>query len=139
MNGLTTVMIDFDTSHLLFPALVAGVLGLLGLAILVRDRRRILAAGPYWRSIVGAMDKPRFVGTLVLTVVYFLAMVPIGYRFPNTGLGFLICSVPYVFLTGVLFLHERGARAMLPVLVTAVVAPTLVWWLFTELFFLTLP
>jgi hypothetical protein len=66
-------------------------------------------------------------------------MVPVGSIWPNTGLGFLICSIPYVFLTGALFLHHRGLRDLIPVAVTAIVAPTLVWWLFTDLFFLTLP
>lgn len=139
MGDLTRVTIDFDTSHLIFPTLIAVVLAILGLAILITNRRQIAGAGGYWRGILEGMDKPRFIGTVVLTVLYFLLMVPIGSIWPNTGLGFLLCSIPYVFLNGLLFLHHRSWRDLLPVAITAAVAPTLVWWLFTYLFFLTLP
>ena len=139
MRELTRVTIDFETSHLVFPTLIAIILAVLGLAILVTRRHEIAASGAYWHRTLGRMDKLRFFGTIALTIVYFSLMVPVGNVWPNTGLGFLICSIPYVLLTGVLFLHQRGARQLLPVIVTAVVAPTLVWWLFTDLFFLTLP
>lgn len=139
MGDLTRVTVDFETSHLIFPALIAIILLVLGLAILVVERRAIAGSGAHWRGIIDRMDKVRFLGTIVLTVIYFLLMVPVGDFWPNTGLGFLICSIPYVFLIGVLYLHRRGVRDMLPVAITALVAPTLVWWLFTDLFFLTLP
>ena len=139
MGDLTHVTVDFATSHLIFPTLVGIVLAILGLAILVTNRRQIAGSGAYWRGVMGGMDKVRFFGTIAITVIYFLLMVPVGNLWPNTGLGFLICSIPYVFLTGALFLHHRAPRDLLPVAITAIVAPTLVWWLFTYLFFLTLP
>lgn len=139
MSELTQVSVNFATSHLIFPMLVGGVLAILGIAILITNRREIAGAGAYWQGVMAAMDKPRFLGTIALTVAYFLLMVPVGDFWPNTGLGFLICSIPYVFLTGALFLHRRGPRDLLPVALAALIAPTLVWWLFTDLFFLTLP
>lgn len=139
MRDLTRVTIDFETSHLVFPTIIGIVLAILGVAILVTHRHEMAGAGVYWRRTFGRMDKVRFLGTIALTILYFSMMVPVGNVWPNTGLGFLICSIPFVLLTGLLFLHERGMRQVLPVLVTAVVAPTLVWWLFTDLFFLTLP
>ncbi|MER0236765.1 tripartite tricarboxylate transporter TctB family protein [Fulvimarina sp. MAC8] len=139
MGGLTQVNIDFSTSHLVFPIIIGSMLALMGLAILLRDRRRIAGAGRYWADLLGTMDKLRFFGTIVITVVYFMTMDPIGYQFPNTGLGFLITSIPYVFLVGVLYLHHRTARALVPIAIMALVAPVLVWWLFTNVFYLTLP
>lgn len=139
MGDLTRVTINFDTSHLIFPAIIGSILVMLGIAILITRRHAFAHAGRTWSGIMGRMDKVRFFGTIALTIVYFSLMVPIGYIWPNTGMGFLICSIPYVFLTGYLFLHRRGARDALPVAITAIVAPTLVWWLFTDLFFLTLP
>lgn len=139
MGDLTRVTVDFDRSHLIFPTLIGAVLLVLGLAILVSNRREIAGAGPYWRGILGRMDMPRFLGTVALTILYFSLMVPVGDVWPNTGLGFLLCSIPYVFLTGLLFCHHRGLRDVLPVALGAIVAPTLVWWLFTDLFYLTLP
>lgn len=139
MQELTQITVDFETSHLVFPRLVAVVLILLGVAVLVTRRREILASGAYWRGILHEMDKLRFLGTLALTVAYFSLMVPVGQFWPNTGLGFLLCSIPYVFLIGVLYLHDRQVRQFIPVCLTALLAPALVWWLFTDVFFLTLP
>lgn len=139
MGNWTHVTIDFETSHLVFPKLIGAILLALGLAILATRRRQILAMGGYWADILARMDRFRFCGTLVLTILYFTLMEPVGEIWPNTGLGFLACSIPYVLLTGVLFLHDRSFRAIVPVATTAAVAPPLVWWTFTRLFFMTLP
>ncbi|MFS4438178.1 tripartite tricarboxylate transporter TctB family protein [Paracoccaceae bacterium GXU_MW_L88] len=139
MGDLTRVTIDFETSHLVFPTLIGIVLAALGLAILITRRHRFAAAGGYWSEIMGRMDKTRFFGALALTLIYFIVMVPIGNIWPNIGLGFLISSIPYVFLTGVLFMHERTTRQLVLLLVIALAVPTLVWWLFTDIFYLTLP
>lgn len=139
MGGLTRVTIDFERSHLVFPTVIGTILLLLGAAILVTRRRQIMAAGQYWSGIFSGLDKLRFLGTLVLTVIYFMLMVPVGDIWPNTGMGFLLCSIPYVFLTGYLFLHDRSVRDVLPVVITAAVVPTVVWSTFTYLFFMTLP
>lgn len=139
MNGLTSVTIDFETSHLIFPILIAIVLGILGLAIVIRDRARIATVGGYWKSTFARMDRMRFFGTLVLVLLYFSLMIPVGDLWPNTGMGFLLCSIPFVFLSGLLYMHDRGWRHVLPLAVVALVAPTATWWLFTYPFFLTLP
>ena len=139
MADLLAVSIDFETSHLLFPKLIGSILALLGLAILITHRRAIAQSSAMWAQTFAGMDKLRFFGTLILTVIYFLLMVPVGDRWPNTGLGFLICSIPFVAAISILYMHERDARGLIPVLIVAVAAPTLVWWLFTYVFALTLP
>ncbi|OCX62250.1 hypothetical protein BFP70_14340 [Thioclava sp. SK-1] len=139
MGDLTRVTINFDTSHLLFPTLIGCVLGLLALAIVIRDRKSVLNAHRHWAQVMRATDKPRFFGTLALTILYFSLMVPVGDIWPNTGMGFLLCSIPFVALTGLLFMHDRSLKHALPMLIVSVVAPLIVWWLFTDLFYLTLP
>lgn len=139
MADLFKVSIDFQTSHLVFPTLIGTILLMLGAMIAVIHRRAILQSGIMWARTLGQMDKLRFLGTIVLTVAYFLLMVPVGDLWPNTGLGFLICSIPFVALTGLLYMHQRNIRSVIPVLIVSVVAPVLVWWLFTHVFALTLP
>ena len=139
MSDLLKVSINFETSHLIFPMLIGCVLLLLGLAILVTHRGAIAGSGAMWARTFANMDKPRFFGTLILTVIYFLLMVPVGDRWPNTGLGFLLTSIPFVAAISILYMHERDARSLIPVLIVAIAAPTLVWWLFTYVFALTLP
>ncbi|MCS6758014.1 MAG: hypothetical protein MO852_02085 [Candidatus Devosia euplotis] len=104
MGDLTGVTVDFPTSRLIFPTLIGIVLLILGLAILVTRRRDVLASGAVWRQTFAEMDKLRFFGTLALTITYFSLMVSVGDVWPNTGLGFLLCSIPFVALTGLLFM-----------------------------------
>lgn len=139
MDSLTAVSVDFDTSHLIFPRLIGGMLLLLGAAILLRRRRALAGAGAFWADWARRCDKPRFFGAIGLTLAYFLLMVPVGDLWPNTGMGFLLCSIPFVFLSGLLFMHDRAARPVATLLAVALIAPGAVWWLFTDLFFLTLP
>lgn len=139
MGELAKVTIDFQSSHLLFPIIIGCVLAVLGLAIFIRERSRIATSGSHWRRIFTQMDKLRFFGTLALTLAYFSLMVPVGNFWPNTGLGFLFCSIPFVFLAGLLFMHLHTVRSVLVLATVAVLVPSLIWWLFTEVFFLTLP
>ena len=139
MGGLTRVTIDFSTSHLVFPAIIGAVLLLLGLAIIVTRRHQIAGSGGYWSGVLAATDKPRFFGTIALTLVYFLLMVPVGDFWPNTGMGFLLCSVPFLALIGYLFLRERSGAPLIALAIVSIVAPLLVWWIFSQVFFLTLP
>lgn len=139
MGGLTKVEIDFATSHLIFPTLIGIILLILGVMLLIIRRREVLGAGTMWRDTFERMDKMRFFGALLLTVLYFVLMVPVGELWPNTGMGFLLCSIPFVALTGILFTHDRRLSKLVPMLIVAVIAPLLTWWLLSEIFFLTLP
>lgn len=139
MGNFTHVHINFATSQLVFPTIIGCLLGILGVAILITRRRSILASGTYWRDIAHNMDKSRFFGCILLTLVYFSVMEPVGSIWPNTGMGFLVPSIPFIFLCGLLFLHERGWRQLWPLALMALLAPTLVWWVFNDLFALTLP
>lgn len=139
LSSILNPQVDFDTSHLVFPTIVSIVLGLLGLAIVIRDRKAIMQSGAFWVKTFRFIDKSRFFGTLALTVIYFTLMVPIGDIWPNTGYGFLICSIPFVFFTGLLYMHKYRKRDVIIMAVIAAVAPTLVWWLFSNVFYLTLP
>jgi len=131
--------IDFDMSHLIFPAIISIVLVLFGLAIIIRDRKSIMQSVAFWKKTFGNMNKLRFFGTLVATVIYFTLMQAVGDIWPNTGYGFLICSMPFVFATGLLYMGRYRQVPVLIMSVISIVAPTLVWWLFSDVFFLTLP
>jgi len=139
MGELTRVDIDFATSHLVFPTVIGCMLLVLGFAIAVIHRQNILGSGAMWRATFAEMDKPRFLGALALTIAYFSLMVPVGDIWPNTGMGFLICSIPFLLMSGLLFMRDRSLRQVVPLAIVAALAPTLVWWLFSEVFFLTLP
>ena len=140
LTDLPRVTIDFDRSHVVFPTLVAVLLGLLLVAVLVARRRDVAAAlGGGIRVGAGRIDWLRFGGTLLLTIAYFFAMDAIGRALPNRGLGFLFASVPYVAAMSLLYLHGRSARALLIVAANAIIAPLFVWLVLSRLFNITLP
>ena len=137
------VSIDFDQSHLFFPRIIHWLL-LLMLVMIV-----VLQGVPYLREVRagrkqlpfagGEFDFLRFFGTLALTVAYFLLMERVGEFFPNTGLGFLLMSIPYMMLLSWLYLHQRDGRRLLLTAINAVIAPVVAWYVLAKLFFITLP
>ncbi|MHC1551544.1 tripartite tricarboxylate transporter TctB family protein [Phyllobacterium sp. K27] len=139
LTSFPGVSINFETSHLVFPMLVSILLAILLVAILATRWRTIWGAfttGPCWPA---GIDHLRFFGTLALTVLYFLAMPEIGNVFPNEGYGFLIASMPFLFLISLLYLHQRTRRQTAIAAINAVIAPAVVWYLLSTVFNLTLP
>ncbi|MCK0746396.1 tripartite tricarboxylate transporter TctB family protein [Chromohalobacter nigrandesensis] len=143
LTSLLSVSIDFETSHLLFPRIVHWVMGILFAIILVTKTIPFLAAvkrGERTIPIVGeSMDGFRFFGTLALIVAYFYLMAVVGNLFPYTGYGFLFVSMVFVFLMSLMYMHEWTKKGVIIVLVNAIVAPSLVWFILAKLFKITLP
>jgi len=142
-SDLFKVQIDFATSHLLFPTIIEWLLAALFLAIVVVHGRGWLAAlrGSALRERMAGMqlDRKRFFGCLGLTVVYFLAMEPVGSLYPNTGIGFLLTSYVYAFALARLFVHDNTRRKTVLMILNALITPTLVWVIFAHVFRITLP
>lgn len=63
----------------------------------------------------------------------------VGAFFPNTRLGFLLASIPYMFALSWLFLHHRDRKHFLFTGINAVVAPVVAWYVLAKLFNITLP
>lgn len=138
-SSIFDVTIDFSRSHLIFPTMMAVLLGILGLAILATRWQQIRASmrgSEHWPSRI---DQPRFFGTLVLILVYFLSMPVVGGLFPNRGFGFLFCSAPFMFAMSVLYMHGRDRRKLLIAGLSALIGTVLIWYLMASVFNLTLP
>lgn len=142
-SNLLKVQIDFDQSHLVFPAIVQWLLVIFALAILVQRHAAIRAsvssllanlAPTHWR-----FDKTRLFGTLALTAVYFTALEPVGRIWPNTGLGFVLCSVVFCLGLARLLVHDINARKWLAIALTSTIGPGLVWYVFSQIFRVSLP
>lgn len=142
-SDLFSVTIQFDQSHLFFPRIIHWVLliQLVLIAVFVlRPYLREVSAGTKSLPFThGHFDSFRFFGTLVLTVLYFLSMDYVGEFFPNTGLGFLIMSIPYMFLLSLLYVHHRDGRHLFRIALNSVLAPIVAWYVLARLFSITLP
>ena len=143
LSEMLKVHIDFEREHLLFPAIIEWLLAGLALAIVVTHGRAWVAAikaKPLGRRVgEWRVDKRRLFGSLALTVAYFAAMEPVGSIAPNTGVGFLIASIAYVFTLSWLFVRDNDRRKTVAMAVNALVMPTLVWLVFAHVFRITLP
>ncbi|MCP5298262.1 MAG: tripartite tricarboxylate transporter TctB family protein [Chromatiaceae bacterium] len=143
LSELFEVRIVFEQSHLFFPRIIHWLL--LFMLVLIAVFQGI----PYYRAVragrktlpftSGPFDATRFFGTLILTVAYFVAMPYVGDLFPNTGLGFLLMSIPYMFVLSWLYLHERDRSHLLRIGINSIVAPVIAWYVLARLFNITLP
>lgn len=141
--SLLDVTIGFDQSHLFFPRIVTWILVAL-LAIILITRYRLLAPGlkRAGRVLVGRegeFDHRRFFGTLALTTAYFYLMGVLSDVFPNTGYSFLIMSVLFVFLLSLLYVGRPTRRQFVILVLNALIAPALAWYVLAQLFRITLP
>ncbi|GGX96402.1 hypothetical protein GCM10007160_24980 [Litchfieldella qijiaojingensis] len=143
LSSLLSVSIDFETSHLFFPTIIHWIMAGLFVLILVTKVVPFLAEvkrGERTLPIVGEpMDAFRFFGTLVLIVAYFYLMAVVGNLFPYTGYGFLFVSMAFVLLMSLMYMHEWTKKAVTIVVINAVVAPGLAWFILAKLFNITLP
>jgi hypothetical protein len=143
ISSLLKVKINFAESHTFFPTIVFWVLLFLLLLIFLFN------GIPYLRGLRSGkrklgfslvrVDKLRFVGTLVLTIAYFLLMDYVGAFFPNQGLGFLFVTIPFIFLLSLLYMHEVGRKKILAISLNALIAPALAWYVLAQLFNISLP
>ena len=142
-SSLLKVHIDFKTSHTFFPTIVICVLlFLLALILLFHGIPflRDLRSGKRRLTLrLGHLDKLRFFGTLVLTVAYFLLMDRVGRFFPNTGLGFLLVSIPFIFVLSLLYAHGVDLRKLFFITLNALIAPSVAWYVLAKLFNISLP
>ncbi|MDI5984457.1 tripartite tricarboxylate transporter [Halomonas sp. M4R5S39] len=143
LSSLLSVSIDFETSHLFFPTIIHWVMAGLFALILVTKVVPFLAEvkrGERTLPIVGeAMDGFRFFGTLALIVAYFYLMAVVGNLFPYTGYGFLFVSMAFILLMSLMYMHEWTKKTVTIVVINAVVAPGLAWFILAKLFNITLP
>lgn len=141
--SIFAVSIDFSTSHMFFPKLMFWFLLFLLLLIFVfygiPKIKRILRGEEKIRFSVQQMDKLRFFGTLVLTVIYFLLMQYVGQFFPNTGMGFLLVSMPFIFLLSLLYSHGLSRSKFVVIAINAIAAPGIAWYLLAKIFNISLP
>ncbi|RYH07041.1 tripartite tricarboxylate transporter TctB family protein [Tropicimonas sp. IMCC6043] len=142
-TGLFSVSIDFSQSHLFFPHIIHWVLFLLALSIVLVHGREIVRHVQGWSESYREhgldYDRLRLLGTLVLVVAYFLLMNWVGQLFPNTGMGFLLVSIPFMALMSLLYVHDLNRRKLVAILANAIIAPLLAWYVLAQLFFITLP
>ena len=144
LSEMLKVQIDFNQSHLLFPSLIQWLLlVLLGLMAVVYVPQRMAKVRAARAQATPAARKPvdwlRLGGFLALTAVWFMVMEPLGRLLPNTGIGFLLSSIPYGVALSWLFVHDINRRKWMLIGASSVLTPLAVWAVFAYVFKITLP
>ncbi len=142
-SSLFQVSVDFGTSHMFFPKIVIAFLLFLLVLIFViygiPKIKRLMSGEQKLNFSSQHMDKLRFFGTIALTVAYFLSMNYVGEFFPNEGLGFLFMSIPFIFLLSLLYSHGVNKRKFIIIVLNAVLAPSIAWYVLANMFNISLP
>lgn len=140
---LLNITIDFDQSHMFFPKIMFGVLLLLGALIFliygIPLIKQVATKQKHLSFFIKDFDKKRLFGTFVLVFLYFFLLEPVGQIIPNTGFGFWIMSVIFILCMSLLYMHRRTKKKMIIVLLNAIIAPTICWYILGYVFNLTLP
>jgi hypothetical protein len=63
----------------------------------------------------------------------------VGRIFPNTGLGFLFVSIPFIFVLSLLYAHRVDRRKLVAISLNALIAPGVAWYVLAKLFNISLP
>jgi tripartite-type tricarboxylate transporter receptor subunit TctC len=134
-EGPLAISIDFERSHLFFPRIILALLAIVGLALLVRKRPWRTWAAPKWSPA----GRRRLLAMIALVVIYFLGMDWVGNLAPNQGVGFLGCSVVFVFFASLLSGRQITKQLILTAAGTAVLAPVVSWYVLGQLFNISLP
>ena len=142
-SSLLAIKINFAQSHIFFPTIIVWTLAILFALIL------IFYGIPYLRSYLRGertlnlslehIDKIRLLGTLIVTVLYFILMDKVGTFFPNMGFGFLFVSIPFIFLISILYVHDINRKKLITITLNAIIAPSSAWFLLAKMFSITLP
>lgn len=135
MNKFFNIEVVYSDSHLVFPRIIVTVVVVLGLLVLLTEGLANKKAGKkfFGDKIVFLQknyDKKKFWGTLLLFIIYILAMDIVG---------FLIASLVCIFLFNLLFTASLEKKS---VLVSALISAAFsfgVWYVFGQLFNITLP
>ncbi|WP_320128829.1 tripartite tricarboxylate transporter TctB family protein [uncultured Sphaerochaeta sp.] len=143
-----------STSHWIFPPIIMGILAILLVIMflqhLVKCKKegRPLFKVKGYRFFVENWDKVRLLGTLGLLIVYFPAMELMGFLPASILFVFLfnvlfsgieqLASIPVAFKTRQ-FWSNPDFRSLLISLIISVVSSILIWFIFGQVFNITLP
>lgn len=124
---------QYSTSHLFFPKIIITLLIVLGAIIVIPKAVTAVRAGKGFtmpKFFVDGFDPLKLFGTIVLMILYVLAL---------DNIGFVPASIIFVFLFNVLFCGTLNPKSLLISAVIAVVAPVATYYIFGVLFNVTLP
>ncbi len=142
LSSVLDVSVDFDTSHLYFPKIVITLMVILGIFILATRHKEIAIGLVNLKKEATTKTGFKFwklALTLTYLVSYFVLMQVLSDIFPNTGYGFLITTIPFIFLLSFIYTDEVTKKTVIIISVNSILSPLIAWYVLGNLFGITLP
>ncbi|MFD2705232.1 tripartite tricarboxylate transporter TctB family protein [Salibacterium lacus] len=133
MSDFFTIEMSYNTYHIIFPRIILGILIILGLILLAANIKKV--AGKEGKRVsfqffTENYDKLKLYGTMVLLILY-AAVLP--------RIGFLAASLLFMFAITLLYIGNVKLRSIFISLSNSLATVLIVWYVFGNLFSITLP
>lgn len=134
MEDLLTVELTFSEYHKIFPRIIITILLVLGAMIVLRYIYKHIKNGSSKKRdfsfFIADYDKTKLFGSAIL--LFF-------YPFLMEWLGFLISTILFMFVITLLFIGKIQKTALFTSLTNALATTFVIWYVFGQLFDITLP
>ncbi|SEA78640.1 Tripartite tricarboxylate transporter TctB family protein [Thalassobacillus cyri] len=134
MNDFLTLEFKFSESHTVFPKIVLSILVMLLILIVINQVIQRYKDGKLtdfnFKFFTGNYDKLKFYGTVALLI---------GYGLTLELLGFLLSSILFMFLIMLLYIGNLKRKAILLSLANSILTSFIIWFVFGQMFDITLP
>ncbi len=134
MKDLLTVELKFSEYHTIFPKIMLTILIFLAVLMLLLNIVKRIKKGTLtafrFQFFIDNYDKLKFYGTVVLLIAYALVLERIG---------FLPASILFMFLITLLFIGNIKKKSIVVSLANSLATSLVIWYLFGQLFDITLP
>ncbi|MDZ5782033.1 tripartite tricarboxylate transporter TctB family protein [Marinococcus luteus] len=129
-----TMNMSFDEYHLIFPRIIISLLIILAVVIVIQKIIKMIRKKEKrsfsFRFFSENYDAMKFYGTLLLLLLYPLALGLIG---------FLPASILFMFAITVLYAGNFNKKTIIVSISNSLLASIAVWYVFGRLFEITLP
>ncbi len=135
MADLFRIDITLSRSHWVVPRIIIGLLIIIGAVLIVQNiiskyKRRKTSPIKRQRFYEEGSDKLKLFGSMILLTTYIYVL---------DSIGFLVSSLIFVFLFGVLFEGKKELKSILGSAILSIVVSLSSWYIFGVFFNITLP
>ena len=135
MADLFRIKVVYSTSHLLFPKIIIAILIILAVIMLIQrivdtKKNNKPFLNKEFKFFNEDCDKVKLAGSAVLLVAYCFAM---------NFIGFIAGSIIFISLFHILYAEKRTLKRILTSIGISTVETLLVWYVFSQLLYVTLP
>lgn len=130
------IEIVHSQSHLLFPKIIIFIVGLLGLALIIQRflssrkiNRKFLNLGEF-TFFEENIDKIKFFGTIIGLAIFVLLMQTVG---------FIVGSFVGLSILNIIYNGWGNKKTIIKSLIISLIETLVVWYLFSNIFGVTLP